>query len=225
MCKNGNHIVGYYSIQCVERGFYTENELYKKLKEDIDDEYGNYLYPSDYALLSGEKFDFDFTRKDYLDNYYSYYYLFNFCPECGEKLGGNKTYNRINKRLREYVLSLPLRTATQTAEIVKRRKALRAKPKKETKNQKDERYVYLIKMGEDYKIGISKDPERRLGEFTLLPKELEKVFIHKVSNAKLIESELHEIFDEKRVRGEWFNLNEEDIEFIKNYIKDNEVKI
>ena len=80
-------------------------------------------------------------------------------------------------------------------------------------------YVYLVKMGEHYKIGISKQPSLRLKEFTLLPYPLEKICIKKVNNYKNCEEELHKIFAKKRVRGEWFSLEEKDIAFIKDYLQ------
>ena len=33
------------------------------------------------------------------------------------------------------------------------------------------------------------------------------------------ETNLHKMFSEKRVRGEWFNLNNKDIDTIKNYFE------
>lgn len=79
-------------------------------------------------------------------------------------------------------------------------------------------YVYLVKLDKHYKIGISINPEERLKEFTLLPYPLEEVCIERVKGYKNIEQELHRIFENKNVRGEWFELNQEDIAFIKNYL-------
>lgn len=69
------------------------------------------------------------------------------------------------------------------------------------------------------KIGISVNPNYR--ESTL---QSEKPSVELIwsssdikSNAKEIERELHEQFSDKRIRGEWFNLTVEDI----NYIKEN----
>lgn len=85
-------------------------------------------------------------------------------------------------------------------------------------------YVYLVKLDKHYKIGISKSPNDRLKEFTLLPYELETVLIEKVKGYDKREKELHEHFANKRVRGEWFELNEEDVVYIKQYLKNYEVQ-
>ena len=36
-------------------------------------------------------------------------------------------------------------------------------------------------------------------------------------NAVKNEKDLHSIFESKRIRGEWFDLSENDIEYITNY--------
>lgn len=81
-------------------------------------------------------------------------------------------------------------------------------------------YLYVVKMGDFYKIGTSKRPNERLKEFTKLPFELESVICECIFGYQDIEMELHQKFYGKRVRGEWFLLNENDLEFIKTYIKD-----
>lgn len=80
-------------------------------------------------------------------------------------------------------------------------------------------YVYLVKLDKYYKIGKTKNKHARLGEFTKLPFELEPVCMMKVLNYGFVETELHEMFQEKRTRGEWFLLNDDDIIFIKQYLK------
>lgn len=48
------------------------------------------------------------------------------------------------------------------------------------------------------------------------PFNLELIHFKEVENAKLIESTLHDKYRDKNVRLEWFELNEEDLEYIKN---------
>ena len=95
------------------------------------------------------------------------------------------------------------------------------KPKSlKTENQiVEEGYVYLIKMNIDYKIGISKQPQKRLVEFTKLPYPIEKICIEKVLNYKEVEKQLHKKFSTKRKRGEWFSLSKKDVNYIKKYLK------
>lgn len=85
-------------------------------------------------------------------------------------------------------------------------------------------YVYLMKdLANGYsKIGISNNPEYR--EHTLQSEKptielvCAKVFpSRKVAMA--IESSLHSCYDEKHIRGEWFNLDASDIEIIKQTLK------
>ena len=77
-------------------------------------------------------------------------------------------------------------------------------------------FVYLMtdKNTGLYKIGISKDPKYR--ERTL---QSEKPTIDLICNkgfpnrkvAQAIESALHSLYGNKRIRGEWFNLDEQDV--------------
>lgn len=80
-------------------------------------------------------------------------------------------------------------------------------------------YVYLLKsynedLGDVYKIGVSKNKiEERLRNLrTGNPNEIKVVCIYetKVKNTKL-ESRLHRRFKHYLVKGEWYNLSEEDV--------------
>lgn len=66
------------------------------------------------------------------------------------------------------------------------------------------------------KIGRTKNLDSRIHHFTTkLPYELEETLILKTDDAPLLESEIHGLFADKRIRGEWFDLNDKDIDFIK----------
>lgn len=43
----------------------------------------------------------------------------------------------------------------------------------------------------------------------------------KVNNYEVVEKELHNHFKKQHIRGEWFKLNNEDIDFIKTYLDSN----
>jgi hypothetical protein len=79
-------------------------------------------------------------------------------------------------------------------------------------------YIYLIKCHNTglYKIGRSINPGYR--EKTLMGQNptIQTVFISPVTDPKN-EKVLHRKFKEKRVRGEWFSLNDSDIKFIKKF--------
>ncbi|MBA4744258.1 MAG: GIY-YIG nuclease family protein [Muricauda sp.] len=96
------------------------------------------------------------------------------------------------------------------------------KPEKE--NIADFCFVYLMHDTSNsyYKIGISNSPEYR--ERTL---QSEKPTIEMIASKKFpvrkiaesIEKALHSTYSEKRLRGEWFELNDNDVEHIKETLK------
>lgn len=79
-------------------------------------------------------------------------------------------------------------------------------------------YVYLIQeptLG-SYKIGKTKNPEDRLRTFgVLMPIYPEYLCLIETPNHHWLETHLHKRFASKRLRGEWFALSPEDVEFIK----------
>lgn len=84
-------------------------------------------------------------------------------------------------------------------------------------------FVYIMhdtKTGA-YKIGISSNPKYR--ESTLQSEKPSIELIWKsdslIKNAKKLETKIHEHFSLNRIRGEWFELDSEDIETIKNFCK------
>ena len=76
--------------------------------------------------------------------------------------------------------------------------------------------VYIVECAGRYKIGKTQDLTFRLAHFTIiLP--FEPILIHQISSGNISQTErdLHIKYKEKRVRGEWFDLSQEDIEAIK----------
>ena len=75
-------------------------------------------------------------------------------------------------------------------------------------------YTYLMfdERTKYHKIGKSQDPKYR--EKTLQSDNPLVVLVWKIKGD--IEKQLHQRYDNKRVRGEWFNLSENEIENIKN---------
>lgn len=85
---------------------------------------------------------------------------------------------------------------------------------KRRKKDKD-RYLYLISGGGLTKIGIADDVKKRVKTLNLAsPVQLEVIASFFVPNAMTVEGELHTRFKDKRVRGEWFDLSQSDIDFI-----------
>ena len=76
-------------------------------------------------------------------------------------------------------------------------------------------YVYLIKSGDYHKIGLTRrNPETRLKELTT-PEGVSMVHVIETTDPEGLEKFLHNEFRHKRAEREWFRLDEEDVEWIK----------
>ncbi len=78
-------------------------------------------------------------------------------------------------------------------------------------------YVYLIKAANGlYKIGITKNVVSRFnGLKTMSPDAIELIHFVVVSDTRGVEKRLHQQFAACRQHGEWFALNDNDVEYIK----------
>lgn len=78
-------------------------------------------------------------------------------------------------------------------------------------------YVYIIKFGEFYKIGLSKNPKKRMRDFATVVMPYKFELIHTIStiNASFLEKAMHNKFSHKLVAGEWYKLNRFDLYLIK----------
>lgn len=84
---------------------------------------------------------------------------------------------------------------------------------------KTKAHVYIMKCGEYYKIGFSKDVERRARELDRRPYKVNVIYISPATEyAYEIEQGLHEWLEEYRVSGEWYDLPQDMIEAICNEI-------
>jgi len=92
-----------------------------------------------------------------------------------------------------------------------------AKEELESRLQKRMGYVYLLQADNGlYKIGQSKVIDNRIKQLGLkLPYELNLVSTVLCLQYKELEAHLHERFADKHVRGEWFELDDADVEYIK----------
>ena len=77
-------------------------------------------------------------------------------------------------------------------------------------------YVYLA--GNDtghYKIGVSTKPFKRVKHFnTIMPVEVFPIHFIPCVRFRELENELHHLFANQRHKGEWFELEVDDVEFI-----------
>jgi hypothetical protein len=93
---------------------------------------------------------------------------------------------------------------------------LRTQPK-QSKPRTTEGFVYLIQGSNAYKIGRAKDPNNRIKTFNVrLPFEVEYLHLIETPDMYTLESQLHQRFASKRVNGEWFRLDMQDIDYIKS---------
>jgi Meiotically up-regulated gene 113 len=75
-------------------------------------------------------------------------------------------------------------------------------------------FVYLIRGASFYKIGRSKDWEDRRRAYAGFPFPVVLVCLHKTHQMEELEWALHIKYAEKRLRGEWFQLTQSDVDFI-----------
>ena len=77
-------------------------------------------------------------------------------------------------------------------------------------------FIYMLKVGRDYKIGRSNSFERRSRELKIqLPEQAETVHVIRTDDPIGIELYWHKRFESKRKNGEWFGLNAQDVKVFK----------
>ncbi len=87
---------------------------------------------------------------------------------------------------------------------------LNSKPKKSN-------LLYLLKADKYYKIGVTRNLVSRIKSIQtgcMFEVEVEETWL--IDDPTKTERQLHKIFKNKRMTGEWFELNEEDVLFIKD---------
>ncbi len=87
--------------------------------------------------------------------------------------------------------------------------------------------IYLISGAGLVKIGIAIDVSKRLASLNIgSPVDLSVTYWFWSEDCQFDENYLHKIFKDKRIKGEWFDLSEQDIEWIKvNYPSNHEKRI
>lgn len=92
--------------------------------------------------------------------------------------------------------------------------------------RRDVGYVYFIKSAYGYKIGKAKNIKNRLKIFEVkLPFEFELKHYIKTIDYNELEVEIHDYFKDSIINGEWFQLEESDIEELRIYLKSKNYRI
>ena len=80
-------------------------------------------------------------------------------------------------------------------------------------------YVYFLLWDEYVKIGKANDIDKRIKQFSpKMPFEPELLFYAESKTPRKLEAEFHRMFADKRENGEWFRLDNSDLEKIKRRI-------
>ena len=78
-------------------------------------------------------------------------------------------------------------------------------------------FVYFVQDGEGrVKIGKALNMATRMGEYTKLPTEPKVVHVFESEDYTRAEKIVHDFYKERRLRGEWFMLTDEDMAFVKS---------
>ena len=91
-------------------------------------------------------------------------------------------------------------------------------------NSASDGYIYIAYIDDSnssrfYKIGLARNVDARIKQHqTSIPFDLKIAMSFYVSNMKQKEMELHVLFSSKNVRGEWYLLDNDDLEIIKKGI-------
>jgi hypothetical protein len=86
-------------------------------------------------------------------------------------------------------------------------------------------YIYLVRLGKFTKIGHAKNPVLRFQQLQCgCPFRYEDFKYFQVVDAPELETVLHTHFMDEKISGEWYEISEKEVEWLKNYIKNYDPK-
>lgn len=83
------------------------------------------------------------------------------------------------------------------------------------RKDKEWAFLYVLNCNNLYKIGVSKNVERRIKQLTKMPYPITCEFKWWCRNPYQIEALFHDLLSEKRINGEWFELDMDDLDYIR----------
>jgi len=78
-------------------------------------------------------------------------------------------------------------------------------------------YVYLVQSGDRFKIGLSRNPQKRIAHLAKSPSlsaPIITICTIQFRDMYALESALHDLFSHRQVYHEWFELSPTDVQFI-----------
>lgn len=75
-------------------------------------------------------------------------------------------------------------------------------------------YIYIAKANNNHKIGYTKSLTRRLRQMKTANHSIEIIHTIPVLNGRVVEKKLHAYFFDKRISGEWYDLNENEVSLV-----------
>jgi hypothetical protein len=78
----------------------------------------------------------------------------------------------------------------------------------------DAGYVYVYGGEGMYKIGRAANPQSRVRRFPLMPFEAKILYVIATNKMTELETQLHALFRESSLRGEWFKLTPSDLDML-----------
>lgn len=78
--------------------------------------------------------------------------------------------------------------------------------------------VYVVSDGKNYKIGYTDEAVKKRIDSLQTGNANKLTLIHHIEGGRSLEKLFHKAFESKRLNGEWFNLSDEDIQIIKEWI-------
>jgi hypothetical protein len=102
------------------------------------------------------------------------------------------------------------------SEEIYQRSAGVIKRARQRKRKKLSGFVYLLQSGPYYKIGVSTQVDERIKQLSTQPPfDIELLHTIQTDDMYGLEKKLHADYDSKRKNGEWFELDQADVEYIK----------